>query len=92
MGDRLLVAIARRLRRCTAARGHLVARMGGDEFVILAERASERDRTALADRVLASLDRPVHAGTHQFRVSASIGIVSQPAGASAPAEILKRPT
>ncbi len=37
LGDRLLVAIARRLAGCVAEHGYLVARMGGDEFVILVD-------------------------------------------------------
>ena len=89
VGDRLLVAVARRLRSCADESGHLVARMGGDEFVILAEKASQDDLIAVADRVLASLDRPVQTGTHQFRVSASIGLVAQRAASSGPAEILR---
>ncbi|GAA4974898.1 putative bifunctional diguanylate cyclase/phosphodiesterase [Actinoplanes utahensis] len=89
VGDRLLVAIAGRLRRCAGESGHLVARMGGDEFVVLATGASQDDLIAVADRVLASLEHPVQAGTHQFRVSASIGIVTQQARDSGPAEILR---
>ena len=89
VGDRLLIAVAKRLQRTVAARGHLVARMGGDEFVILSEKADHDELTALADQVLYSLDLPVRSGPHGMRVSASIGIVAQPVGASGPAEILK---
>ena len=89
VGDRLLVAIAGRLRRCADEAGHLVARMGGDEFVVLAREASQQDLIAVADRILASLESPVPAGTHRFRVSASIGIVTQQARDSGPAEILR---
>jgi diguanylate cyclase (GGDEF)-like protein/PAS domain S-box-containing protein len=89
VGDRLLIAVAKRLQRTDAARGHLVARMGGDEFVILSEKADHDELTTLADQVLYSLDLPVRSGPHGMRVSASIGIVAQPIGASGPAEILK---
>jgi diguanylate cyclase (GGDEF)-like protein/PAS domain S-box-containing protein len=89
VGDRLLIAVAKRLQRTAAARGHLVARMGGDEFVILSEKADHEELTALADQVLYSLDLPVRSGPHGMRVSASIGIVAQPVGSSGPAEILK---
>jgi diguanylate cyclase (GGDEF)-like protein/PAS domain S-box-containing protein len=89
VGDRLLVAIARRLHRRASAHGHLVARMGGDEFVILSEKAEQDDLVSLAEEVLASLELPVRAGPHGLRVSASIGIVALPVEATGPAEILK---
>src|SRR5690348_17430253 len=42
VGDEVLVAVARALRRCTRA-GDVVARLGGDEFaVILPDRKSTR--------------------------------------------------
>jgi diguanylate cyclase (GGDEF)-like protein/PAS domain S-box-containing protein len=89
VGDKLLVAVARRLQRTASTRGYQVARMGGDEFVILAEKANLDELTALADQVLYSLDLPVRSGPHGMRVSASIGIVVQPVSATGPAEILK---
>ncbi|GAA0906569.1 putative bifunctional diguanylate cyclase/phosphodiesterase [Virgisporangium aurantiacum] len=89
VGDKLLVAVSRRLERTVSNRGYQVARMGGDEFVILAEKATLDELTALADQVLYSLDLPVRSGPHGMRVSASIGIVVQSVGSSGPAEILK---
>jgi diguanylate cyclase (GGDEF)-like protein/PAS domain S-box-containing protein len=89
VGDKLLVAVSRRLQRCASTRGHLVARMGGDEFVILSEKADQDELVALAEQVLNSLDLPVRSGPHGMRVSASIGIVALPVGSSGPAEILK---
>jgi diguanylate cyclase (GGDEF)-like protein len=67
----------------------LAAALEHDEFVILAEKATLDELTALADQVLYSLDLPVRSGPHGMRVSASIGIVVQSVGSSGPAEILK---
>ena len=53
----------------------MLARLGGDEFAILAERIGhERDAVVLAERLMASLQRPFMLGTVEVATSASIGI------------------
>jgi diguanylate cyclase (GGDEF)-like protein/PAS domain S-box-containing protein len=90
IGDRLLTMVAERLGQCATERGHLAARMGGDEFVILVEDSRGPDQlAALAEAALATLDTPVAVGRHRLRVSASIGVVERPAAGADPAEILK---
>ena len=73
-GDRLLVAVADRLRH--AARGSdLVARLGGDEFVVLCPGVeSVGEATAVGDRVLERLAAPVRLGERDVSVTACIGI------------------
>ncbi|GAB3847845.1 hypothetical protein GCM10029963_29970 [Micromonospora andamanensis] len=59
LGDRLLVMIARRLADCVAEQGYLVARMGGDEFVILVDGvAAVEDVIAVAESALAAVSAP----------------------------------
>ncbi|MGH3736814.1 MAG: putative bifunctional diguanylate cyclase/phosphodiesterase [Micromonosporaceae bacterium] len=90
VGDELLVAVAERLNRCVARPGHLVARMGGDEFVILVERpADTQDVVAVADAALAALETPVAIGGHHLTVSASIGVVERPVASSTAGELMK---
>ncbi|MER7456115.1 EAL domain-containing protein [Micromonospora sp. NPDC126480] len=90
LGDRLLVAIADRLADCVAARGHLVARMGGDEFVILVEDGEEIDDVVgVAEAALAAVSAPVRVGDHQLAVSASVGIVECPVGTTDASELMK---
>lgn len=73
-GDRLLVAVAGRIRRCARQRD-TVARLGGDEFVLLAEDIrSHDDAAALADRLIAALEEPFHVGALDVQVPASIGV------------------
>jgi diguanylate cyclase (GGDEF)-like protein/PAS domain S-box-containing protein len=89
VGDALLLVLARRLSDVVSARGHLVARMGGDEFVILAENPPEGELANLADEVLAALSRPADVLGHNLRVSASIGVVECDVDTTTPAEVLK---
>ncbi|WBB70391.1 EAL domain-containing protein [Micromonospora sp. WMMD812] len=90
LGDRLLVMIARRLADCVADHGHLVARMGGDEFVILVDGGDGLDdAVAVAEAALAAVSAPVHVGDQQLAVSASVGIVEGPAGETSASELMK---
>ncbi len=78
-GDAVLREVAARMRRLVRA-GDTVGRHGGDEFVVLVEQvASEDDLVALADRLVAELDRPVPlpdpAGAgREVTVGASVGV------------------
>jgi len=75
VGDRLLIAIAGRLKTCLR-NGDTVARLGGDEFSILLQNIQDRDdATYVADRVQTELSEPFHLNEYQVFSSASIGIV-----------------
>ncbi|MFI7605471.1 putative bifunctional diguanylate cyclase/phosphodiesterase [Micromonospora sp. NPDC049366] len=90
LGDRLLVMIARRLAGCVADHGHLVARMGGDEFVILLDGGDGLDgAVAVAKAALAAVSAPARVGDQQLAVSASVGIVEGPARENTASELMK---
>jgi diguanylate cyclase (GGDEF)-like protein/PAS domain S-box-containing protein len=100
-GDQLLIQLAQRLRVCTRETD-LVARLSGDEFLLL---LADLDRGAgalgggpdaglliaesVASRVREALEQPFDLGGSEFFVSASIGISLYPQDAS-DAEMLLR--
>ena len=74
-GDRLLVAVARRLRERLPA-AHSLARLSGDEFVVLVEDVDRiEDVTDVAEHLLAVLREPHDLDGHLIHLSASIGVV-----------------
>ncbi len=78
-GDALLRHAARRLESCCRSDA-LVARMGGDEFAIVAPAlARERDALELGARVVGALSAPYDLDGRIARVGASVGICVAPA-------------
>lgn len=74
-GDQVLEEVARRLRDSVRAID-TVARVGGDEFVVLLDGVDDEDEArALATRVHACLEaEAMQVGEHQVNVSASVGV------------------
>jgi diguanylate cyclase (GGDEF)-like protein len=86
-GDRLLVAVAQRLRTCVRDSDTL-ARIGGDEFAVIQSGISDRaGAELLAERMLAALGAPLAIDGHSLRVSASIGIALYPDHGASPEEL-----
>ena len=83
LGDELLCTVAKRLRAALRP-ADTVARIGGDEFVILCEDiGSDDEALAVAKRLSDSLDDPIKLPGHLHRVTASIGVATWKEGASA---------
>ncbi len=88
-GDRLLEKVADRLRS-TAGEGDTVARVGGDEFVVL--RAGLRDTgpvQALARRIVDLLGRTYMIDGQLLTIGASVGIALAPADGDDAERVLK---
>ena len=75
-GDLLLMEVAHRLRGCARPQDTL-ARIGGDEFVLLMEDEGEVSAAAVetAERILAAMRQPIWLGKQEIFSSCSVGVV-----------------
>lgn len=77
-GDRVLAAVAARMRAQVRASDTL-ARLGGDEFVVVLEPfAGEDEAMRVAAKLVAALTEPITDGERPCRIGASIGIALYP--------------
>jgi diguanylate cyclase (GGDEF)-like protein len=73
IGDRLMVAVARRLAELVSGTGRVV-RYGGDEFVILVPELTPVAAKRFAELVIRIIERPFTIGDESLRISACVGI------------------
>jgi diguanylate cyclase (GGDEF)-like protein len=77
-GDQLLQEIAARLKGCLRD-SDTVARMGGDEFVVLLpDLEEEKYVAAVAQKIVSAIARPCVLMGQEYRVTASVGISVYP--------------
>jgi diguanylate cyclase (GGDEF)-like protein/PAS domain S-box-containing protein len=89
VGDKLLVAVADRLKR-VLREGDTVARVGGDEFVVvLPELGKDRDAAVVARKILDLLGEPFRVDVHELQVTPSIGIAVAPGDGNEPEVLLR---
>ncbi|HWX06463.1 MAG TPA: EAL domain-containing protein [Bradyrhizobium sp.] len=88
-GDKLLKIVADRLRGLVRETD-TIARMGGDEFVIVQAPISDpADATSLAQRVIEVIGEPFDIDGHQAMIGASIGIAVGPNDGLRPDRLLR---
>jgi diguanylate cyclase (GGDEF)-like protein/PAS domain S-box-containing protein len=76
-GDAMLVHAAEVLRKNTR-KGDLVARIGGDEFVVLVQNnGANKDISTLASRIIERMNIPLDYQGHECRFGVSIGIARE---------------
>jgi len=95
-GDALLIAAAQRLQGSVRAED-LVARWGGDEFILVLGDADERDASSVAQRIVEKLSAafPIRSSTagmpqtHDVHISCSIGICGSSADYASSERVLR---
>lgn len=87
LGDRLLVVVAERLNAHQRAHGSL-ARLGADEFALVADVTDPEDAGALAALLVQTLAVPFLVANHELRLSSSIGIALYPEDAGSEHQLM----
>ncbi len=87
IGDQLLREVAQRLREDLRSQDTL-ARIGGDEFVLLVQLAEPDDVLQVASRQVSLISRPFRVADHDLQISASLGIVLYPGNGQTAHELL----
>lgn len=83
-GDRLLASAARRIQSAVGSEG-LIARFGGDEFLVVCNTRDDPSRPIrLADAILESFGDSFRVDGEEFSITASIGIAQSPADGDRP--------
>jgi diguanylate cyclase (GGDEF)-like protein/PAS domain S-box-containing protein len=80
VGDKLLQVVGKRLTSLVR-KGDTVARMGGDEFMLLLTLPKirrEEDTANIAHRILEAFRKPFAFNGHEIRITTSIGIAFYP--------------
>jgi diguanylate cyclase (GGDEF)-like protein len=88
-GDELLVMVAKRIGETARAHGALAGRIGGDEFVVVAEASPGiPGMIALAQGILDAVNRPIQLRAGRVCVSACVGIAECAAGSPRAATLI----
>jgi diguanylate cyclase len=87
MGDQLLREVGLRLREDLRSQDTL-ARIGGDEFVLLVRLNQPDDALRLAERQVGLVNRAFKVAEHELKISASVGIAIFPGNGGNPQELL----
>jgi len=89
IGDMLLIEVAARIQKVVREED-TVARIGGDEFVVLlGDLESPIYAGRVAQNLINSLARPIYTENHTLQIGASIGISIYPSDGNTPNELLR---
>ncbi|MEK1905075.1 MAG: EAL domain-containing protein [Pseudomonas sp.] len=88
IGDALLQQVASKLQQ-TLRQRDLVARWGGDEFVVLLELHNQDEVLLVADKLIKALNEPMNLAGHILTATPSIGIALAPEHGNEAGELLR---
>ena len=87
-GDKLLSALARRLRNSLGAKGSL-ARFASNEFAILLDGCDQDSGLRVAHQVLQTLDKPLFVDNQLISITGSVGLAIAPEHGDDPQTLMK---
>ena len=89
VGDELLRAVAQKFQGLVR-QSDTVARLGGEEFVIVLDNPTSQEEVAnIADRIVALVNEPMEFRGKAVQVGTSIGIAMYPADGHTPAMLIR---
>lgn len=89
-GDEVLMAVAKRMRE-NVRTVDTIARIGGDEFIVLMESVTNiQDVKTMAEKLNQSLKQPIYWNMRELFITCSIGISLAPGDGDTPKELLKK--
>jgi diguanylate cyclase (GGDEF)-like protein/PAS domain S-box-containing protein len=89
VGDELLKGVSRLLSEQIGTQG-FVARVGGDEFILLLGFESHVSLMRRISALIAKFDEPISLGEHEVTIGATLGVAVMPADGVDPADLLRR--
>ncbi len=90
LGDQVLVEVAKRMLAIVRP-GDTVARMGGDEFIVILPGISDKPAvSAIAERLLKDIAYPYQIDSIDLRVTASVGIVMSNGHIDQPLQLIQQ--
>jgi diguanylate cyclase (GGDEF)-like protein/PAS domain S-box-containing protein len=90
LGDKLLKKVARRLVK-SLRDSDTVARIGGDEFLVIQTEAPDREAIAkVAEKIVKNIAQPFSLDGISINIGASIGIAVYPHNGDKPRELMKK--
>lgn len=79
MGDKLIIALSKRLQKYVGSENEMLARFGGDEFVIALNGSySAEDISSMTQEIITNCTEPIHLGNYTFRITISVGVSIYP--------------
>ena len=89
IGDQLLIEVSKRLVN-TLPKGDIVARIGGDEFIILVQDTEDVDYINIeSKKILNCLNKPFNLNNQDFFITTSIGVAIYPNDGEDAEELIK---
>ena len=88
IGDKLLQTVAARIS-ASLRTNDVVARFGGDEFIVLLDDAGRDDVAQVAQKLLRAIELPVEAEGRDLSVTPSVGVALFPHDGGTPTELIK---